>query len=126
MGFEIGIPCNNGVLFSESALKATHFIDLCCKRNIPLLFMADVTGFMVGREAEEGGISKHGAKNDYRNGQRQRAEYALIVGNAYGAGYLSTCGRKRDDDVAERTFRNHGARPGREYTRHGQGRRPQA
>src|SRR3954453_20344147 len=62
MGFEVGILCNNGVLFSESALKATHFIDLCCKRGIPLLFIVDVTGFMVGRSAEEGGITKHGAK----------------------------------------------------------------
>lgn len=93
MGFEIGILCNNGVLFSESALKATHFIDLCCKRNIPLLFMADVTGFMVGREAEEGGISKHGAKMITAMASANVPKYTLIVGNAYGAGYLSMCGR---------------------------------
>jgi 3-methylcrotonyl-CoA carboxylase beta subunit len=93
MGFEIGILCNNGVLFSESALKATHFIDLCCKRNIPLLFMADVTGFMVGREAEEGGISKHGAKMITAMASANVPKYTLIIGNAYGAGYLSMCGR---------------------------------
>ena len=74
MGIRGRNPRNNGVLFTESALKATHFIDLCCKRNIPLLFMADVTGFMVGREAEQGGIAKHGAKMITAMAQRQRAE----------------------------------------------------
>jgi 3-methylcrotonyl-CoA carboxylase beta subunit len=93
MGFEVGILCNNGVLFSESALKATHFIDLCCKRKIPLLFMADVTGFMVGREAEEGGISKHGAKMITAMASANVPKYTLIIGNAYGAGYLAMCGR---------------------------------
>ena len=93
MGFEVGILCNNGVLFSECALKATHFIDLCCKRNIPLLFMADVTGFMVGREAEEGGIAKHGAKMITAMASANVPKYTLIIGNAYGAGYLAMCGR---------------------------------
>ena len=93
MGFEIGIVCNNGVLFSECALKATHFIDLCCKRNIPLLFMADVTGFMVGREAEEGGIAKHGAKMITAMTSANVPKYTLIIGNSYGAGYLAMCGR---------------------------------
>jgi 3-methylcrotonyl-CoA carboxylase beta subunit len=93
MGFEIGILCNNGVLFSESALKATHFIDLCCKRNIPLLFIADVTGFMVGREAEEGGITKDGAKMITAMASANVPKYTLIIGNAYGAGYLAMCGR---------------------------------
>lgn len=92
-GFEIGILCNNGVLFSECALKATHFIDLCCKRNIPLLFMADVTGFMVGREAEEGGIAKHGAKMITAMTSANVPKYTLIIGNSYGAGYLAMCGR---------------------------------
>ncbi|WP_050406594.1 carboxyl transferase domain-containing protein [Bradyrhizobium embrapense] len=93
MGFEIGILCNNGVLFSESALKATHFIELCCKRDIPLLFMADVTGFMVGREAEEGGITKNGAKMITAMASANVPKYTLIMGNAYGAGYLAMCGR---------------------------------
>jgi 3-methylcrotonyl-CoA carboxylase beta subunit len=93
VGFEVGILCNNGVLFSECALKATHFIDLCCKRNIPLLFMADVTGFMVGREAEEGGIAKHGAKMITAMASANVPKYTLIIGNSYGAGYLAMCGR---------------------------------
>jgi len=92
-GFEVGILCNNGVLFSESALKAAHFIDLACKRGIPLLFMADVTGFMVGREAEEGGIAKHGAKMITAMACANVPRYTLIIGNAYGAGYLAMCGR---------------------------------
>ena len=93
MGFEVGILCNNGVLFSESALKATHFIDLCCKRSIPLLFIADVTGFMVGRSAEEGGITKHGAKMITAVASANVPKYTLIIGNAYGAGYMAMCGR---------------------------------
>ena len=58
----MGVIGNNGVLFAESALKGTHFIELCCQRNIPLLFLQNITGFMVGKEAEAGGIAKHGAK----------------------------------------------------------------
>ena len=89
-GFEVGILCNNGVLFSESALKATHFIDLCCKRGIPLLFMADVTGFMVGREAEEGGISKHGAKMIAAMASANVPKYTLISAMPTGPG-ISPC-----------------------------------
>jgi len=92
-GFEVAILCNNGVLFSESALKAAHFIDLACKRGIPLLFMADVTGFMVGREAEEGGIAKHGAKMITAMTSANVPKYTLNIGAAYGAGYLAMCGR---------------------------------
>ncbi|MGQ0699931.1 MAG: acyl-CoA carboxylase subunit beta [Panacagrimonas sp.] len=93
MGFEIGILCNNGVLFAESAMKAAHFIDMCCKRDIPLLFMADVTGFMVGREAEEAGIAKHGAKMITAMACAEVPKYTLIIGASYGAGYLAMCGR---------------------------------
>jgi 3-methylcrotonyl-CoA carboxylase beta subunit len=92
-GFEVGILCNNGVLFSESAMKATQFIDLCCKRDIPLLFMADINGFMVGREAEEGGIAKHGAKMITAMTCANVPKYTLIIGGSYGAGYLAMCGR---------------------------------
>jgi 3-methylcrotonyl-CoA carboxylase beta subunit len=92
-GFDIGILCNNGVLFSESALKATQFIDLCCKRDIPLLFMADINGFMVGREAEEAGIAKHGAKMITAMTCANVPKYTLIIGGSYGAGYLAMCGR---------------------------------
>lgn len=92
-GFEVGILCNNGVLFSESAMKATQFIDLCCKRDIPLLFMADINGFMVGREAEEAGIAKHGAKMITAMTGANVPKYTLIIGGSYGAGYLAMCGR---------------------------------
>jgi 3-methylcrotonyl-CoA carboxylase beta subunit len=92
-GFEVGILCNKGVLFSESAMKATQFIDLCCKRGIPLLFMADINGFMVGREAEEAGIAKHGAKMITAMTCANVPKYTLIIGGSYGAGYLAMCGR---------------------------------
>ena len=92
-GFEVGILCNNGVLFSESAMKATQFIELCCQRDIPLLFMADINGFMVGREAEEAGIAKHGAKMITAMTCANVAKYTLIIGGSYGAGYLAMCGR---------------------------------
>jgi 3-methylcrotonyl-CoA carboxylase beta subunit len=92
-GFEVGVLCNRGVLFSESAAKATHFIELCCQRDIPLLFMVDVTGFMVGREVEESGIAKHGAKMITAMSCANVPKYTLIIGAAYGAGYLAMCGR---------------------------------
>jgi 3-methylcrotonyl-CoA carboxylase beta subunit len=92
-GFDVGILCNRGVLFSESAMKATQFIDLCCKRDIPLLFMADINGFMVGREAEEAGIAKHGAKMITAMTCASVPKYTLIIGGSYGAGYLAMCGR---------------------------------
>ncbi len=92
-GYEVGVLCNNGVLFSESAMKATQFIDLCCKRGIPLLFMADINGFMVGREAEEAGIAKHGAKMITAMTCANVPKYTLIIGGSYGAGYLAMCGR---------------------------------
>lgn len=92
-GFQVGILCNKGVMFSESAMKATHFIDLCCKRGIALLFMADINGFMVGREAEEAGIAKHGAKMITAMTCANVPKYTLIIGGSYGAGYLAMCGR---------------------------------
>ena len=92
-GFEVGILANNGVLFSDSSLKAVHFIDLCCKRNIPLLFMADNTGYMVGREAEHRGISKDGAKMVTAMASANVPKYNIIVGKSYGAGHLGMCSR---------------------------------
>ena len=92
-GFPVGVLANRGVLFTESALKATHFIDLCCKRDVPLLFLADVTGFMVGREAEQGGIAKAGAKFITAMASANVPKYTVITGGAYGAGYLAMCGR---------------------------------
>jgi 3-methylcrotonyl-CoA carboxylase beta subunit len=92
-GFAVGVLANRGVLFSDSALKAAHFIDLCCKRDIPLLFLADVTGFMVGRQAEQGGIAKAGAKFITAMASANVPKYTVITGGSYGAGYLAMCGR---------------------------------
>lgn len=92
-GWQVGVLANDGVLFTESALKATHFIDLCCKRNVPLLFLADVSGFMVGKEAEQGGIAKAGAKFITAMSSAAVPKFTIITGGAYGAGYLAMCGR---------------------------------
>ena len=92
-GHEVGILANQGVLFPDSAMKAAHFIDLCCQRDIPLLFMADVTGFMVGRAAEQAGIAKAGAKMITAMASANVPKYTIIMGASYGAGYLAMCGR---------------------------------
>ncbi|KAK9503854.1 hypothetical protein O3M35_010323 [Rhynocoris fuscipes] len=92
-GFPIGILGNNGVLFSESALKGTHFIELCCQRKIPLIFLQNITGFMVGREAEAGGIAKNGAKMVTAVSCAKVPKITLIVGGSYGAGNYGMCGR---------------------------------
>jgi 3-methylcrotonyl-CoA carboxylase beta subunit len=92
-GWQVGVLANHGVLFADSADKATHFIDLCCKRNVPLLFLADVSGFMVGRQAEEGGIAKAGARFITAMSSAAVPKFTLITGGAYGAGYLAMCGR---------------------------------
>jgi 3-methylcrotonyl-CoA carboxylase beta subunit len=92
-GYQVGVLANKGVLFTESALKATHFIDLCCKRHVPLLFLADVSGFMVGREAEQQGIAKAGAKFITAMSAACVPKFTLITGGSYGAGYLAMCGR---------------------------------
>jgi len=95
-GYPIGIIGNNGVLFAESALKGTHFIQLCCKRKIPLLFLQNITGFMVGREAEAGGIAKHGAKMVTAVACAQVPKFTVIIGGSYGAGNYGMCGRAYD------------------------------
>ena len=92
-GFEIGILANEGVMFSESAKKGAHFINLCCQRDIPLLFVADVPGFMVGEHAERGGIAKDGAKFITAMSSAKVPKFTLITGGSYGAGYLAMCGR---------------------------------
>ena len=92
-GWQVGVLANDGVLFTESAIKATHFIDLCCKRNIPLLFLADVAGFMVGLEAEQGGIAKAGARFITAMSSATVPKFTVITGGSYGAGYLAMCGR---------------------------------
>ena len=95
-GYPIGVIGNNGVLFAESALKGTHFIELCCQRNIPLLFLQNITGFMVGKDAEAGGIAKHGAKLVTAVACAQVPKLTLIVGGSYGAGNYGMCGRAYD------------------------------
>lgn len=89
----VGIVSNNGVLFSESALKGAHFVELCCKRQIPLIFLQNITGFMVGRDAESGGIAKDGAKMVMAVACAKVPKITLIVGNANGAGVYGMCGR---------------------------------
>ncbi|XP_078253186.1 methylcrotonoyl-CoA carboxylase beta chain, mitochondrial [Rhinoraja longicauda] len=92
-GYPVGIIGNNGVLFSESAKKGTHFIELCCQRNIPLIFLQNITGFMVGREYEAGGIAKDGAKMVAAVACANVPKITVIVGGSYGAGNYGMCGR---------------------------------
>lgn len=92
-GYPVGIIGNNGALFSESALKAAHFIELCGQRNIPLLFLHNITGFMVGTEAERTGIAKNSAKMVYAMSTAQVPKISVIVGGSYGAGNYGMCGR---------------------------------
>jgi 3-methylcrotonyl-CoA carboxylase beta subunit len=92
-GIPVGILGNNGILFSESALKATHFIELCCQRRIPLLFLQNIVGFMVGRDYEAGGIAKDGAKMVMAVANAAVPKITVIVGGSYGAGNYGMCGR---------------------------------
>jgi 3-methylcrotonyl-CoA carboxylase beta subunit len=92
-GIPVGIVANNGILFSESALKAAHFIELCCQRKIPLLFLQNIAGFMVGRKYEAGGIAKDGAKMVTAVACARVPKITLIVGGSYGAGNYGMCGR---------------------------------
>lgn len=92
-GYPVGILANNGVLFSESALKATHFIQLCTQRRLPLVFLQNITGFMVGREAEHGGIAKHGAKMVSAVACANVPKFTVIIGGSFGAGNYAMCGR---------------------------------
>ncbi len=98
-GHEVGVLANNGVLFVESALKAAHFINLCVQRDIPLLFLADVNGFMVGREAEQAGIAKAGAKMITAMSSARVPKFTVITGGSYGAGYLAMLGRPFQPDA---------------------------
>lgn len=95
-GQAVGIIANDGVLFSESALKGTHFIQLCEQRGTPLLFLQNITGFMVGREYEAGGIAKHGAKMVNAVATSSVPKITLVIGGSYGAGNYGMCGRAYD------------------------------
>ena len=92
-GMPVGIVANNGILFSESALKGAHFIELCCQRRIPLLFLQNISGFMVGRQYEAGGIAKDGAKLVTAVACAQVPKVTLLVGGSFGAGNYGMCGR---------------------------------
>jgi 3-methylcrotonyl-CoA carboxylase beta subunit len=95
-GYPVGILANNGILFSESSLKGAHFIELCCQRGIPLLFLQNITGFMVGRKYESGGIAKDGAKLVTAVATANVPKITVIVGGSYGAGNYGMCGRAYD------------------------------
>ncbi|KAL8666009.1 MAG: hypothetical protein Q9202_001746 [Teloschistes flavicans] len=92
-GYQVGILANNGILFSESALKGAHFIQLCTQRNIPLVFLQNISGFMVGAEAERGGIAKNGAKLVTAVACAEVPKFTVVVGGSFGAGNYGMCGR---------------------------------
>jgi 3-methylcrotonyl-CoA carboxylase beta subunit len=92
-GSTVGILANNGILFSESALKGTHFIELCCRDGIPLVFLQNISGFMVGRAAEAGGIAKDGAKLVTAVACAAVPKYTVVIGGSFGAGNYAMCGR---------------------------------
>ena len=92
-GYPVGILANNGILFSESALKGAHFIELCCQRGIPLIFLQNITGFMVGRKYEAGGIAKDGAKLVTAVACARVPKFTVIIGGSFGAGNYGMCGR---------------------------------
>jgi len=92
-GMPVGIVANNGILFSESAMKGAHFIELCCQRKIPLVFLQNITGFMVGRKYEAEGIAKHGAKMVTAVSTANVPKFTLIIGGSFGAGNYGMCGR---------------------------------
>ena len=92
-GHPVGILANNGILFSESSLKGAHFIELCCQRKIPLIFLQNITGFMVGEKYERGGIAKDGAKLVTAVACARVPKFTVIVGGSFGAGNYGMCGR---------------------------------
>jgi len=92
-GYPVGIVANNGILFSESAQKGAHFVELCCQRNIPLIFLQNITGFMVGQKYESGGIAKDGAKLVTAVATAKVPKFTLIFGGSFGAGNYGMCGR---------------------------------
>ena len=95
-GNEVGIVANNGILFSESALKGAHFIELCNQRGIPLLFLQNISGFMVGREYENGGIARDGAKLVTAVACSVVPKFTIVIGGSFGAGNYGMCGRAYD------------------------------
>ena len=119
-GHLVGILANNGILFSESSLKGAHFIELCCQRDIPLLFLQNIVGFMVGKRYEQGGIAKDGAKLVTAVSCAAVPKLTVIIGGSYGAGNYGMCGRAFNPalplDVAQRAHLGDGGRAGGERT----------
>ena len=95
-GYPVGVIANNGILLSESALKGAHFVSLACQRGIPLVFLQNITGFMVGREYEAGGIAKHGAKLVSAVAAAAVPKFTVVIGSSFGAGNYAMCGRAFD------------------------------
>ena len=95
-GYPVGIVANNGILFSESSLKGAHFIELCNQRGIPLVFLQNITGFMVGRQYEAGGIAKDGAKLVTAVACSVVPKFTVVIGGSFGAGNYGMCGRAYD------------------------------
>ncbi len=95
-GYPVGIVANNGILFSESAAKGAHFVELCAQRKIPLVFLQNITGFMVGRQYEAGGIARHGAKMVHAVACADVPKFTVIIGGSFGAGNYAMCGRAYD------------------------------
>jgi 3-methylcrotonyl-CoA carboxylase beta subunit len=95
-GYPVGIVANNGILFGESAQKGAHFIELCAQRKIPLVFLQNITGFMVGQQYEAGGIAKHGAKMVTAVATAQVPKFTMLIGGSFGAGNYGMCGRAYD------------------------------
>jgi len=93
LGYPVGIVANNGILFSESALKGAHFVELCCQRRIPLIFLQNIAGFMIGRKYEAGGIAKDGAKMVTAVACAKVPKFTVIIGGSFGAGNYGMCGR---------------------------------
>ena len=126
-GYPVGIVANNGILFSESALKGAHFIELCAQRGIPLVFLQNITGFMVGRKYEAGGIAKDGAKMVTAVATASVPKFTVIIGGSFGAGNYGMCGRRLfaalSVDVAERAHLRDGRRAGGERAGAGAARR---
>ena len=115
-GMPVAILANNGILFSQSALKGAHFVELAAARGIPLVFLQNITGFMVGREYEAGGIAKDGAKLVTAVACAEVPKFTVVIGGSYGAGNYAMCGRAYSPppavDVAERPHLGDGRPPG--------------
>jgi acetyl-CoA carboxylase carboxyltransferase component len=92
-GHPVGVIANQGILFSQSALKAAHFVELCCERGVPIVFLQNITGFMVGKQYEEGGIAKDGAKMVMAVANAEVPKFTVIIGGSFGAGNYAMCGR---------------------------------